>query len=133
MGRGLNVPKLHPEASKILARLGIEKIEALYHFTNVENLPSILDIGGVLSKKMLEKIGRWPPPRPGGAGPSHDLDRRKGNWNRVSLSLTPHTPMAYWRKREMHLCFIVVKIEVAAWKDIMFTDTNAASNAQKRA
>ncbi len=35
----------------------------------------------------------WPPPVPGGNAQSHNLDRARGNWNKVSLSLTPHTPI----------------------------------------
>ena len=35
---------LHPDAAAILSRLTQEGVNALYHFTSVENLPSICQI-----------------------------------------------------------------------------------------
>jgi hypothetical protein len=117
---------LHPDANAILARLKRERIYAFYHFTNVENLPGICQMQALCSKKMLEDQGRWPPPVPGGEGPSHELDRRNGNWDKVPLNLTPHTPMAYRKKGKQHFCFFVIPLEVAAWSSVVFTDSNAA-------
>src|SRR5579884_212127 len=120
------VSHLHPEAAAIHTRLTKEGIKALYHFTSVENLPSICQTQALCSKQTLEGKRLWPPPSTGGKGPSHSLDRYKGNWDKVSLSLTPHTPMIFHRKKEQHLCFLLVSLEVATWLGVEFTDTNAA-------
>ena len=41
--------------------------------------------------------------------------------------------MAYRKKREEHLCYLLISNEVAAWKDVVFTDSNAAgTNNQLR-
>ena len=40
--------------------------------------------------------------------------------------------MAYNRKRAQHLCFFLIKPEVATWLDVVFTDTNAAKTDHKR-
>src|SRR5260370_14339668 len=122
---------LHPDARAMLARLKHEGITALYHFTSVENLPSICHTGGLYSKQMLEDAGKWPCPVPGGEGPSHSLDRTIGNWDKVSLSLTPHTPMAYRRKGKVHFCFFIVHPEVATWLGVVFTDSNAAGTTNQ--
>ena len=44
---------LDPSAEGILARLRQEGISALYHFTNVENLPNICQQGALYSKQVL--------------------------------------------------------------------------------
>ena len=106
---------LHPDAQAILSRLRQEGVIALYHFTSVENLPNICRMQALCSKKTLVEQGRGLPPVTGGNPLSHSLDRRIGNWDKVSLNLTPYTPMAYNRKKEQHLCFLVIKHEVATW------------------
>jgi hypothetical protein len=125
-------PALHQDAQAIIAKLLGEGITALYHFTSVENLASICQQRALLSKAELESRGLSRPPVPGGNELSLKLDREQGNWDKVSLSLTPHTPMAYRRKRETHICFFVIPIEVAARAGVIFTDSNAASRHQRR-
>ncbi len=122
---------LHPDAKAILARLKQEGITALYHFSSVENLPGICHMGALCSKQMLEEVGRWPCPVPGGEGPSHRLDRSNGNWDKVPLNLTPHTPMAYRRKGKIHFCFFIIRPEVATWSEVVFTDSNAAGTTNQ--
>lgn len=118
---------LHREADQILRRLRMERIPALFHFTSVENLRLIRNMGALCSKQVLENSGHWPPPEPGGNQLSHSLDRQNGNWDKVSLNFTPHTPMAYRKKQASHLCFFVIDVSVAAREGVIFTDTNAAS------
>ncbi len=123
---------LDPNAPAILARLRQERISALYHFTNVENLPSICQLEALYSKQILAQQELLSTLVTGGNPLSHDLDHYHGNWDKVSLSLTPHTPMAYNRKRAQHLCFFLIKPEVGTWLDVVFTDSNAARNDHKR-
>ncbi len=125
-------PILHNEADAIRARLTKEGITSLYHFTSVENLQRICQVQSLCSKKTLQERGIWPPPEVGGEGPSHNLDLRNDNWDKVPLSLTPYTPMAYRRKRSRHLCFLLVSPEVAPWSGVVFTDSNAARNEHRR-
>jgi len=107
-------------------------VSYLYHFTAIANLPGILQVGALCSKAWLEELDRWPPPTPGGTPDSHLLDRSLGNWNYVSLYYTPRTPMAYHRKRQMHLCFLVLHPRVATYEGVLFTDLNAASPRAQR-
>lgn len=122
----------HPEADQILQKLSREGIEALYHFTSVENLGSIRDMKALCSKQTLQGAGLWPSPEPGGNELSHSLDRYNNNWDKLSLNLTPYTPMAYRKKRSSHLCFFVLKADVACLEGVVFTDTNAASTGGQR-
>jgi hypothetical protein len=114
------------EAEQIRIRLSRERIENLYHFTSVENLSGIAKNQALLSKDSLDLQGEWPCQNPGGNDQSHDLDRINGNWDKVALNFTPHTPMAYRKKNQDHLCFFVISTEVAGWEGVVFTDTNAA-------
>jgi hypothetical protein len=61
----------------------------------------------------------------GGNELSHNLDKINDNWDKVSLNFTPHTPMAYHKKRECHIVFIEIKPEVAAFNGVYFTNCNA--------
>lgn len=125
-------PPLQPDATAILARLKQEGITTLYHFSCVENLPRICQMGALYSKRILEERGLLPTIVTGGNPLSHNLDRYHGNWDKVSLNFTPYTPMAYGRKREQHLCFFLVDPDVAAWSEVIFTDSNAAKNGHRR-
>jgi hypothetical protein len=119
-------------SAEILGRLARERIESLYHFTSIENLPLIGGIGALCSKAVLEEFGYWPVPVPGGNELSRDLDQGRGNWDKVSISFTPRTPMIYWRKRQTHLCFFVLRPEVAGLPGTVFTDTNATTTGHRR-
>jgi hypothetical protein len=120
---------LSHQAADILSRLRREQIRCLYHWTYLVNFPVIRQVGALCSKQTLQDLGLWPPPKPGGEGVSWDQDRRHDNWDKFGLNFTPHTPMAHNRKvRGEHLCFFIVKTEVATWEGVWFTDTNAASN-----
>ena len=123
---------LDPSAAPILACLKQEGISALFHFTSVENLPNICQQEALYSKQILAQKELLSTLVTGGNPLSHDLDRYHGNWNKVSLNLTPYTPMAYNKKREQHLCYFLIKPEVATWLDVIFTDSNAARTDHKR-
>jgi len=114
-------------AAMILERLKQERIAALYHFTSVENLPSIRDTDRLCSKEVLCTLGQWPCADPGGNQQSHNLDQQNDNWDKLSLTFTPRTPMAYRKKPLKHLCFCVIDVGAAALPNVVFTDTNATS------
>jgi hypothetical protein len=114
-------------ATMILDRLRRERIAALYHFTSVENLSSIRDVQRLCSKEELCTLGKWPCADPGGNQASHNLDQQNDNWDKLSLTYTPRTPMAYRKKPLKHLCFCVIDVGAAALPNVVFTDTNATS------
>lgn len=126
--------KTSPEARQILQILKSHNIQSLWHFTDIRNLPLIKKLNGLRSKESLEKEGYLTKIYCGGNELSHDLDRKLGNWDKISLNFTPHTPMAYHIKKEKHLVFIEIDISVATFEGVFFTDCNAIRlrNGQKR-
>jgi hypothetical protein len=127
----MSPPPLSYEAAAIVARLRLEGIDYLYHWTSVENLPGIRDMGSLCSKQILkDHYSMWlSKVEPGGNQQSHELDERLGNYDKLALNFTPHTPMVFNRKKDIgnQICFFIIKAEVAAWQGVMFTRTNAAS------
>jgi len=126
------VHSLHRDSDAILSRLEKEGIIALYHFTSVKNLPYICREQVLYSKAELQARGILSDVDTGGNDLSLGLDQRNDNWDKVSLSLTPYTPMAYRRKRGQHLCYFVITPNIATLSGVIFTDTNAASSTHKR-
>jgi len=106
------------EAQQILQILKSHNIQSLWHFTDIRNLPLIKKLNGLRSKEFLEKRGYLTRVYCGGNELSHNLDRELGNWDKVSLNFTPHTPMAYHIKKEKHLVFIEIDISVATFERV---------------
>ena len=67
--------------------------KSLYHFTDRENLPGIRT-HGILSKQKLEHLS-VNVPKPGGDSESRNSDKSLGNYDFVSVCLTPSHPMAH--------------------------------------
>lgn len=124
------------DQSKILEILRKNGINSLWHFTDIKNLPHIRELGGLRSKEYLERKGYWGRNIlfPGGDNISQNIDRKLGNWDKISLNFKPYTPLTYIKKREKHLAFIEIDPEVAACENVYFADCNAARtrNKQKR-
>ena len=118
-------------AGPIETRLVSEKITALYHFTSIENLPGIAQLSGLCSKKSLDDNGITAAVA-GGNALSQVLDGVHGNLDFVNIYFTPYTPMAYWKKRDRHLCWFVLKPSVADMPGVEITDCNAASNGHQQ-
>jgi hypothetical protein len=76
-------------------------------------------------------LGLWPCADAGGNQQSHDLDKLHDNWDKLALNFTPHTPMAYWKKQEKHLCFFGIDVHAAALYGVLFTNTNATSTTRQ--
>ncbi|SHF22183.1 protein of unknown function [Thermoanaerobacter uzonensis DSM 18761] len=118
--------KFSPARDQILKILKENNINSLWHFTSIINLTLIKKFNGLRSKLFLEKQGCLNDVRCGGNKISHDLDKVLGNWDKISLGFTPHTPIAFQKKKEIgHLVFIEVDPEVAAFEGVYFTDSNA--------
>jgi hypothetical protein len=125
-------PLLHRQAAQMRSFLQREGIRDLYHFTDIENLPLVAQLGALVSKESLENAGLLDQVKTGGNRLSKELDLRFGNWNKVSLSWCPKLPMAYWREQQQHLCYVVVNHNIALRRGVVFTDKNAASPYTRR-
>lgn len=117
------------EAASILHYLRMKGVTRFYHFTDKENIYQIKKLGGLYSWYYCEQnnIGI---PNPGGDYDSRRYDRGHGLQDYVRLSFCNDHPMA-WRKHKegSSLVLLYIDIEVASFKDTLFTDRNAASSS----
>ncbi len=121
------------EISEYIQKFLQEKgITCLYHFTDRDNIFSIIKNGGLLSWKDCEKE-RIEVIRPGGDDLSRSLDESKGLANYVRLSFCPEHPMMFAAKNDGRIANpVIMKIStnVCCFPDTLFSDINATSNAR---
>lgn len=104
-------------------------ITCFYHFTDIRNLPSIQTHGGLMSWFYCKKNSIIIPFQ-GGDDDSEMLDRKYGLEDFVRLSFCNDHPMA-WRlqKQGCRLALLRIKIDVAWFRDTLFSDINAADSS----
>ena len=121
------------EFKAILDQYGIKK---LYHFTDRDNLESIIKNGGLYSWGDCEDKG-IKIAKPGGGLLSRDLDKRDRLQHYVRVSFTTQHPMMYVAMQDGRLSNpVVLEIdpEVIYWKESKFANMNATrSGAHKGA
>ena len=108
----------------VLKRNGIT---TLYHFTDRDNLQSIVDNGGLLSWADCEDKG-IKIPNPGGDLTSRDLDCRRNHQHYVRVSFTKNHPMMYVAQREGRISnpiILEISTDVIVWEDTLYADRNA--------
>ena len=105
-------------------------ITTLYHFTDRENLESIIKNGGLYSWADCEQKG-INIPKPGGSMSSRDLDKRDNLQNFVRVSFVKEHPMMYVAMNDGRISNpVVLEIdpEVIYWQDSLYADRNATKN-----
>lgn len=105
-------------------------ITTLYHFTDRENLESIINNGGLYSWADCEQKG-ISISKPGGSMGSRDLDRRDNLQNFVRVSFVREHPMMYVAMNDGRISNpVVLEIdpEVIYWQDSLYADRNATKN-----
>ena len=121
------------EFKTILDQHGIKK---LYHFTDRDNLESIIKNGGLYSWGDCEDKG-IKIAKPGGGLLSRDLDKRDRLQHYVRVSFTTQHPMMYVAMQDGRLSNpVVLEIdpEVIYWQDSKYANMNATrSGAHKGA
>jgi len=116
------------------AVLDEHKIVKLYHFTDRDNLESIIKNGGLYSWGDCEDKG-IKIAKPGGGLLSRDLDRRDNLQHYVRVSFTTQHPMMYVAMQDGRLSnpvILEIDPEVIYWKDSKYANMNATrSGAHK--
>lgn len=106
------------------------RITKLYHFTDFDNLESIIKHGGLYSWADCEEKG-IKIAKPGGGDLSRSLDK-KGRLERyVRLGFTGDHPMKYVAMEDGRISNPVVleiDLEAAFWDDTLYADRNATRN-----
>lgn len=118
------------EYQAIIERQGITK---LYHFTDRDNLQSIIQNGGLYSwADCLERgiiIAK-----PGGSDSSRSLDARDGLQHYVRVSFVTQHPMMYVAMNEARISnpvLLEIDPQVIFWMDSKYADRNATRNGAR--
>lgn len=118
------------EFKAILEQHGIKK---LYHFTDRDNLDSIITNGGLYSWADCESRGITIA-KPGGSQQSRSLDRRDGLQNFVRVSFTTQHPMMYVAMNDHRISnpvILEIDTDVIFWKGSKYADRNATKNGAR--
>ena len=113
--------------------LSQNRITKLFHFTDRDNLESIIKNGGLYSWKDCEEKGITIP-KPGGGGPgstSWSLDERDGLEHYVRVSFTEQHPMMYVAMNENRISnpvILEIDPEVVYDESTRYSDRNATRN-----
>ena len=105
-------------------------ITTLYHFTDRENLESIIKNGGLYSWADCKQKG-ISISKPGGSLDSRNLDKRDNLQNFVRVSFVREHPMMYVAMNDGRISNpVVLEIdpEVIYWQDSLYADRNATKN-----
>ena len=105
-------------------------ITTLYHFTDRENLESIIKNGSLYSWADCEQKG-ISISKPGGSLDSRNLDKRDNLQNFVRVSFVREHPMMYVAMNDGRISNpVVLEIdpEVIYWQDSLYADRNATKN-----
>lgn len=116
--------------SALLREKGITK---LYHFTDRDNLQSIVDNGGLHSWADCEDKG-IKIAKPGGDMTSRDLDCRRNHQRYVRASFTRNHPMMYVAQKDGRITnpvILEISIDVVNLADTLFSDRNAVKNGAR--
>ena len=116
-----------PAFQAIMEQQGIKK---LYHFTDRDNLPSIIQNGGLYSWADCDQKG-IAIAKPGGSYSSRSLDTRDGLQHYVRVSFVTQHPMMYVAMNEGRISnpvILEIDPEVIYWKDTKYADRNATKN-----
>ena len=103
------------------------KITKLYHFTDRDNLESIIKNGGLYSWMDCDRKGIHIA-KPGGGELSRSLDRKDNLQDFVRVSFTTQHPMMYVAMKEGRISnpvILEIDPEVIFWSDSKYADSNA--------
>lgn len=106
------------------------RITKLYHFTDRDNLESIIKNGGLYSWMDCERKG-IKINKPGGGELSRSLDRKDNLQDFVRVSFTTQHPMMYVAMKEGRISnpvILEIDREVIFWSDTKYADSNATRN-----
>ena len=119
--------RLKPFAAYIRRKFAENRINYLYHFTDIENVQSIIDNGGLFSWKYCEENG-INIPHEGGDEWSREKDMQYGLEDYVRLSFCDDHPMTYRLKCSgRRLVLLKIRPDVAYAQDTLFSDINAVA------
>lgn len=103
-------------------------IDMFYHFTDIGNLESIIENGGLYSWKGLEN--KCIKASLSSDELSRQLDTKKSLQDYIRLSFTDYHPMSTKVEKEdgKKLVWLEIDLDIALWESTLFSDMNATDN-----
>jgi superfamily I DNA and/or RNA helicase len=120
------------DAAEIEEWLRLNDVRQLYHFTDAENISSIIKHGGLYSREGCDRLG-IKVPKPGGNGISSQQDVKLGLQDYVRTSMVANHPMMYaaMKDRLNDPVILLINPDICLLEPTLFCNTNAArSSAQ---
>ncbi len=117
----------HPEHREMKELLDRNLITEIYHFTSVDNLPSIFNEGGLLSVNELKKRGLENSINYGGNDLSRSLNGSGATLDYIKLSFRKKQPMAYHVERKSHIIVFIINPEIILLDGVLFTNENSTA------
>lgn len=123
--------RIQPGANEeLLLQLRRNGVKKLYHFTDRQNIQSIIRNGGLYSWDLCE-TSNLVISRPGGSALSRQLDCRKGLQRYVRLGFAKDHPMMFTAIGDGRISDPVVleiDLDVVRLSDVLYSDRNAVAN-----
>lgn len=104
------------------------RIKYLYHFTDLKNVRSIIENGGLFSWAYCSQ-NDIAISNPGGTHLSRRLDARKGLEDYVRLNFNSDSPMLHAAEHLKYVAILEIDSSVIFWKETKFSTENATSNS----
>ena len=114
--------------------LEANNITKLYHFTDRDNIESIINNGGLYSWGDCDDKG-IKIPKPGGSDGSKQLDARDNLEHYVRVSFTTQHPMMFVAMNDGRISNpVILEIDLDAiyWKNTLYSDRNATKNGAQK-
>ncbi len=114
--------------------LQANNITKLYHFTDRDNIESIINNGGLYSWGDCEDKG-IKIPKPGGSDSSKQLDARDHLEHYVRVSFTPQHPMMFVAMNDGRISnpvILEIDLDIIYWNNTLYSDRNATKNGAQK-
>lgn len=117
------------DSQEIIQILDENQIDYFWHFTDRQNIESIIKEGGLFSWNYCQS-NDIAISNPGGDALSRNLDVKNNLQDYVRLSFCSDHPMAYRKEEEgADIVYLKVSRDVALFESTMFSDINATDNS----
>lgn len=124
--------RYHPEYREMQKLLNTNGVDEVYHFTSIDNLPSIINEEGLLSINKLREKGLENSINYGGNILSRNLNGSRRTLDYIKLSFRKKLPMAYYVEREKHLVFLIIDPDIILLDGVILTSENSTATDCRR-
>ncbi len=124
--------RFHRENREMKELLNGNEITEVYHFTSIENLPSIINEGGLLSENQLRNRGLRNSINHGGNLLSRQLNGTGNTLDYIKLSFRKKQLMAYRVEREKHIVVLIIDPDIILLDGVLFTSENSTAATCRR-